>query len=235
MKDPYVYEGTNVLKNELNIQDEQKLIETEAQIFIAKFLYISSITDQLDFKSYKSLQSIHRFLFSDLYKWAGEFRTVNIFKNERVLGGLSIKYSNKNEITSDLRNVFDWSNKILWNHENPQLKEDFSKLMTDLWRIHPFREGNTRSVSVYMKLFSEVNKLGFDDELLSGNPGYLREALVLAAVEEAPEAEYLLRILGDALSLNGKNHRNKGDSGKYRVINDYDVSNYTQKPFQTDQ
>lgn len=235
--DSYVYENTNVLKNKLNIQDEQKLIETEAQVFIANFLNVSSIYDGLDFESHKSLQSIHHFLFSELYTWAGEFRTVDIFKNERILGGLSVKYSNKNKITSDFRKVFDWSDKILWDCENPQLTEDFSKLMTDLWRIHPFREGNTRTVSIYMKLFSEANKLGFDDELLSENPGYLREALVLAAVEEAPETEHLLKILVDALSLNGTSEGNaeEEDAGKYRVINDYDVSNYTQKPFQTDE
>jgi len=37
------------------------------------------------------------------------------------------------------------------------LKEDFAKLMIDLWRIHPFREGNTRIVSIFMKLFAEKN------------------------------------------------------------------------------
>ena len=86
-------------------------METEAQIFIAKFLDMSSIADQLDFKSYKSLQLIHHFIFNDLYTWAGEFRTVDIFKNERVLGGLSVKYSNENEIVSDLKKVFGWSKK----------------------------------------------------------------------------------------------------------------------------
>lgn len=235
MKDPYVYEGTNILRNKLNIQDEQTLIETEAQIFIAKFLDMSSIANQLDFKSYKSLQWIHHFIFSDLYNWAGEFRTVDIFKHERVLGGLSVKYSNENEIVSDLKKAFEWSNKRLWDYDNPQLTEDFSKFMTDLWRIHPFREGNTRTVSVYMNSFAESNELRFDGELLSKRAGYLREALVLAAVEEAPETAHLLKILGDALNLDGTDdERSKeGHPGKYKVINQHDVSKYIQKPFRT--
>lgn len=236
MKDPYVYEGTNVLRNNLSIQDEKRLIDIEAQIFIANFLDISSITDQLDFTSYKSLRLIHHFLFSDLYKWAGEFRTIDIYKSERALGGLSVKYSNENKITFDLKEVFYWSNEILWHYDNSQLTEDFSKLMTDLWRIHPFREGNTRTVSIFMNLFAEANELKFDGELLSKHPGYLREALVLAGVEENPETEHLLKILGDALNLNGTNDENSEEvpPEKYRVINQYDVSEYRQKPFQTD-
>ena len=108
--------------------------------------------------------------------------------------------------------------------------------MTDLWRIHPFREGNTRTVSVYMNLFAEAMELRFDGELLSKHTGYLREALVLAAVEEAPESEHLLKILGDALNLDVTDDEssNEGQPGKYRIINQHDVSKYTQKPFRTD-
>lgn len=237
MKDPYVYEDINVLKNKLNIRVEEELIEIEAQFFIANLLDISSIADQLDFKSYKSLQSIHHFLFNDLYTWAGEFRTVDIFKEEEVLQGLSVQYSDKSKITSGLKDVFDWSKKILWDYGNPQLIEDFAELMTSLWRIHPFREGNTRTVSVFMNLFAEAKELRFDGELLSRHPGYLRNALVLSAVEEAPEPGYLINILGDALNLKVTDEENSeaGQSSKYRVINQYDVAKYRQKPFQTDE
>ncbi|MCA9725984.1 MAG: fic/DOC family protein, partial [Kurthia sp.] len=73
--DPYVYQNSNVLINKLNIMDEQKLIDVEAQLIIASVVDIYSIIDDLDFTDSTSLQIIHRFLFENLYTWAGEFRT----------------------------------------------------------------------------------------------------------------------------------------------------------------
>lgn len=108
--DPYIYTGTNILINKLNIQDEQQLIDIEAQLLIAGILDISSIVHEINFQEYQSLQTIHRFLFHELYSWEGEFRTVNIYKTERVLNGLSIIYSDKDQITSDLKAVFSWAN-----------------------------------------------------------------------------------------------------------------------------
>jgi|SRR5690625_1014718 len=103
--DPYVYKGTNILINKLNIRDEQDLIDVEAQLFIANVLDISSIIPQINFQTYENLQKTHHFLFQELYTWAGKFRTVNIYKAEQVLNGLSITYSDKNQIKSELKNV----------------------------------------------------------------------------------------------------------------------------------
>lgn len=107
--DPYVYEGTNILKNKLNIKDEQVLIDTEAQFFIANMLDMDSIVKEIDMTSSDSVQQVHKFLFQQIYSWAGEFRTVNIHKSEPVLGGLSVIYSEKSKIKQDLINLFNWS------------------------------------------------------------------------------------------------------------------------------
>lgn len=53
-----------------------------------------------------------------------------------------------------------------------------------------------------MKLFADKKGLHFNSELLSQNASYLRDALVLAAVEEAPEPQHLLTIITDALHSN---------------------------------
>lgn len=233
--DPYVYPNSNVLINKLNIQDGQELIDVEAQLLIAGIIDIHSIIDDLDFHDYTCLQTIHRFLFEDLYTWAGEFRKINIYKSEQVLGGLSITYSDKSRIESDLKQIFKWAATINWTHKNPQLPSQFAKFMTDIWRVHPYREGNTRAVSIFMKLFADKQRLSFDAELLSQNAGYLRNALVMAAVDEAPEPSYLHRIITDALSLNTKQILLNADTNqeKYQTIGQYDVTNYEEKPFDT--
>lgn len=233
--DSYVYPNSNVLINKLNIQDEQELIDVEAQLLIAGIIDIHSIIDDLDYYDYTCLQTIHRFLFEDLYTWAGEFRTINIYKSERVLGGLSIKYSEKSQIESDLKQIFKWAAMVDWTHENLQLPSQFAKFMTDIWRVHPYREGNTRAVSIFMKLFADKQGLSFDAELLSQNAGYLRNAIVMAAVDEAPVPSYLHRIITDALSLNPTQILQNADTAqeKYQTIGEYNVMNYEEKPFDT--
>lgn len=233
--DPYIYPNSSVLINKLNIQNEQELIDVEAQLLIAGIIDIHSILEDLDFQDYSCLQTIHRFLFEDLYTWAGEFRTINIYKSERVLGGLSISYSDKSRIKSDLKQIFKWSATINWTYENLQLPSQFAKFMTDIWRVHPYREGNTRAVSIFIKLFADKQGLSFDAELLSQNAGYLRNALVMAAVDEAPEPSYLHRIITDALSLNTTQLLQNADpkQEKYQTIGQYDVTNYEEKPFNT--
>ena len=234
--DPYIYPNTNILINKLNIRDEQQLIDVEAQLLIAGIVDISTITHEIDFQKYESLQIIHDFLFQELYAWAGEFRTVNISKSERVLNGLSVAYSDKNHIASDLKNIFSWAKSRQWSYSNPRLVEDFSAFMTKLWCVHPYREGNTRAVSIFMKLFAEENKLDFNALLLSQHAGYLRNALVLAAVEEAPEPQYLLNMMTDAIDI-VTFHTFKPDdeaSNNYQVIGQYDVYKYEEKPFETD-
>jgi cell filamentation protein len=55
-------------------------------------------------------------LFKEVYSWAGKPRTINIYKTEPVLGGLSVNYSEHNQIMKDLNKIqndidsFDWEN-----------------------------------------------------------------------------------------------------------------------------
>lgn len=234
--DPYIYPNTNTLINKLDIRDEQQLIDVEAQLLIAGILDINTITQKIDFQKHESLQIIHHFLFHELYSWAGEFRTVNISKSEQVLNGLSVAYSDKNQIISDLKTVFSWSESKQWSYSNPSLVKDFSAFMIKLWRVHPYREGNTRTVSIFMKLFADANRLDFNAQLLSQHAGYLRNALVLATVEEAPEPQYLLNMMSDALDVVDFNKIKPDDeaSNNYQVIGKYDVSKYEEKPFEID-
>lgn len=155
--DPYVYLQSNVLKNKFNIQNEQELISIEAQLLIAGILELEKISPTLDFHHSISLQKIHYHLFQPIYDWAGEFRTINIYKSEKVIGNLSITYSDTKNIQSDLEKIFEWSTTIHWNSTNQQIAECFSKFMADIWRVHPYREGNTRTVSIFMKLFANAS------------------------------------------------------------------------------
>lgn len=234
--DPYVYPNSHILKNKLGIKDKDELIQVESQIIIAKLIDIDPLAQRVDFFDVSGIREIHRHLFEDIYEWAGEFRTINIFKEERVLNGLSVDYSTHNRIQADLKAVLAKASACEWTYGNKRLVSDFAGLMARLWRVHPYREGNTRCVSLYMKLFADAQGLEFDDRLLSQNAGYLRNALVLASIGEYSEPEHIERIIGDALQPEGRHAEleQSGDTERdYSHIGEYDVRDYQEVPFTT--
>lgn len=86
------YEGTTCLINKLDIRDEDKLNFVESQITIHKTAELASVKNfgEFDFSHYKA---IHKYLFNELYAWAGEIRTVNMSKK-------GTNFVNVNEIES---------------------------------------------------------------------------------------------------------------------------------------
>ncbi len=73
---------------------------------------------------------IHKFLFGDVYEWAGQYRKINIQKREELLAGRSIWYSNVTEIGADLDKVFAEIKKIDWASLT---REDFAKQIARLF------------------------------------------------------------------------------------------------------
>ncbi len=78
------YENTSCLINKFGITDEKRLALLESKISFAKAseLIANHTVGKFDFSHYKS---IHKYLFNELYDWAGEIRTVNISKKVQTL------------------------------------------------------------------------------------------------------------------------------------------------------
>ncbi|MEG1009562.1 MAG: hypothetical protein RSF67_07110, partial [Clostridia bacterium] len=113
MIDIYVYKNTDVLKNKLNIKLEEKLNEKELEFFCDRF---SELVDmELNVSNIEDFKYIHFYLFQDIFEWAGIFRKINIDKPEKVLGGLSLVYSDYNNIESNFNELFNIMNKIVIN------------------------------------------------------------------------------------------------------------------------
>ena len=68
-----------------------------------------------------------------------------------------------------------------------------------IWQIHPFREGNTRTVVMLLTFFVEHYGYHMDQELLAESAGYVRDAFVMACLDQFSEYEHLERILLDAV------------------------------------
>lgn len=205
MKDPYVYEGSNVLKNNLNIRDLNRLAQAEADITVIKLLTIESIKEKK--LNFDYLKKIHKHIFEDIYPFAGELRTIPISKGEAVLGGDSVRYSNPKEIEKDWNSVRDLMDQIKWNEITlDQKAEVFSIAVAGLWQAHPFREGNTRTTITFASHYAEANGFPLDVELLSVNSQFVRNALVKASDGQYAEYKYLRNIMKDCITLGEENH-----------------------------
>lgn len=210
MRDPYLYKDINVMKNKLNIKEQEKLESAEAAITLSKLLQIT------DFENgsfnIKKLKSINKHIFGDIYEWAGEFRKMNIEKSERVLNGLSVKYSDYKNVEKDAEKVIDKLNSVNnWSKLSlDQQAEKLSKLTAELWRVHCFREGNTRTTITFIELFAKSKGIEIDKTLLKNNSSYVRDSLVLYSIDEYSEGEYLTRIIKDSIvPIQGDNIRKK--------------------------
>lgn len=198
MNDPYLYPDVPVLRNKLGVKVEKTLdlIEAEQSRANMMLLYERGFSD---FSS-EGLCEIHRFLFGDVYDWAGEYRVINIQKREALLGGRSVWYTNVGLIEDGLEKAFESLNAFDWEGcSREAFVSAMARLFPSVWQVHPFREGNTRTVVMLMTLFVESHGYFFDKELLAASAGYVRDAFVMASIDQNSEYEHLERILMDAV------------------------------------
>ena len=125
--------------------------------------------------------AIHRKLFQGIYNHAGKIRDYNITKKEWVLRGDTVLYVNAEDlrraIEYDLEQEKNFSYKGL---SLDKVVEHIAKFVSNLWQIHPFGEGNTRTTAVFTIKY--LRSIGFDvnNDLFAEHSWYFRNALVRA-------------------------------------------------------
>lgn len=197
--DIYLQEGSNVLKNKLGITDETELDMAESGMVRTNMnlLYESGFSDF----TAEGFCELHRRLFSDVYDWAGDYRSINMQKREAILAGKSVWYSNWDTIEKDLHAAFAEIEKVDWQSlTHDEFAKKVARLFPAVWQVHPFREGNTRTTVMMIALFVESFGYYFDYELIAQSAGYVRNAFVLCCFGEYSEYEHLEKILLDAIS-----------------------------------
>ncbi|MDA8233405.1 MAG: Fic family protein [Clostridia bacterium] len=198
MNDPYLYEGSSVLRNLLNIHEEKELNLAEAELSRANMMLLYDYG--FDDFSTQGIKSIHKVLFEDVYAWAGEFRTINIQKREPLLAGISVSYTDWDKIKRDLDVAWEAINRIPWKKlSREEFAAQLARKFPPLWQIHPFREGNTRTIVMLMIFFVEHYGYYFDKDLLAVSAGYVRNAFVMASLGQYSEFEHFEKILLDAI------------------------------------
>ena len=221
MKDPYVYEGSSILINLKDIRDQKKLDEYENAMTSLAIMKLQK--DGMEVNSLNDVFAVHKMLFEKVYSWAGEPRQINIYKEEPVLSGLSVEYCDYKKIRQEIKKLDKEFVSLDWKKlSKKKLVSNTAFYFTFLWKIHPFREGNTRTVSTMMSLYAKKIGLKLDVDFVAEHVKYFRNAMVLNSIGEYAEPEHLEEFLSDALLI-----RNPKDSTeKYKTINGYEVEKY---------
>lgn len=218
MDDIYVYDGTNVLINKRNIRSNEELDQFENAM---TSLAIININRNFKFRDLNDIYEIHRALFENVYDWAGDTRKINIYKEEPVLAGLSVKYEDYKKIKISVTNLNKKFLNTKWEElSKSEIIDNIVRFFSALWQIHPFREGNTRSVSTLMFLFIRKMNLKLNYDFIKEHAKYFRNALVLASIGEYSEYEHITDFLKDAISFKII------DSEKYKTIKNYELDKY---------
>lgn len=212
MKDPYVLED-GTLKNLLGITDYNELKKAEKDIGFIKLTTIDSVlpSPNFDVKAYKKL---HQHIFGDIFSWAGEYRTVPLYKEEVVIPGLSLNYCDYRKIPAELEKSIFELNNVDWNSlDLNQKSQKFTELLAKLWRVHAFRDGNTRATLAFGSLFAKEHGFPMDFHMILDNLTRqvdangkitrfsIRDKFVLAALDpkDYPEPEHLAALFKQSM------------------------------------
>ena len=124
---------------------------------------------------------IHKKLFYNVFSHAGKIRNYNISKKEWVLDGDTVIYGGASLLKETLN--YDFEVEKTFDYSNLNRHEficHIAKFIANIWQIHVFSEGNTRTTAVF--LIKYLRKFGYDvtNDIFAKNAWYFRNALVRA-------------------------------------------------------
>lgn len=124
------------LENKLNITDSAELARTEEKISKTKALELfeNNMLDNFEVGTFKGLRSIHQYLFSDIYDFAGKMRKVNIAKG-------NFRFAPVMYLEAALKNIDTMSQSTF---------DEIIEKYVEMNIAHPFREGNGRSTRIWL-------------------------------------------------------------------------------------
>ena len=125
------------------------------------------------------LKYVHKYLFQDVYEFAGEFRKVDFSKHERILNNDSLSYVDNKLLEQSLD--YDITLEKNKNYKEMNIVDvinNITDFSSRIWQIHPFREGNTRTTALFIEKYLVSLEYNVDNTLFKGKSVYFRNALV---------------------------------------------------------
>jgi cell filamentation protein len=183
----YCYPGTDVLINKLNIKDNQLLSEAERKIVLTKSYELRKNSKIGNFDLDHFLK-IHEFLFEDIYPFAGKFRNENIAKGY-------FSFAEWQYIEPEIKRLFDKlkAENYLQGKSREELVKGLAYYLSELNVLHPFREGNGRTIREF------IRELAFFNGYVLDLQNTTSEELLKASVDSIADTKELEETLNRCL------------------------------------
>ncbi len=210
--DVSIDEARALIKQYYQTKSAHDAVDEEADVASSN---IAKIINEPSFAfSVVGLITIHKRIFDGIFKFAGKIRDVDISKREWVLGGdASVSYQPAFNLREAIE--YDLNREKEFDYTGLQINETIrhlSRFIADLWQIHPFREGNTRTTAVFLIKYLRSMGVPASNEMFKHHSWYFRNALVRASYKGLniqPTTEFVelfLRnvILGESNELSNR-------------------------------
>ena len=167
------------LENKLNIDDSAELARVEEKISKSKAvkLFECNIVEESEIRKFSGLAKIHKFLFDELYDFAGKVRTVNIAKG-------NFRFAPVMYLDAALKHIDDMPQSTF---------DEIIEKYVEMNVAHPFREGNGRSIRIWLGLILKKelksvidwNKVDKEDYLLAMERSPIKDVEIKALLKSA--------------------------------------------------
>ena len=143
----YCYPESNILINKLGIKNHDELIAAEREITSLKIAMAKAepIQGRFDFEH---LKAIHKFIFEEIYTWAGEIRHVNISKGNQFCLSQNIEM-----YAADIFAKLKAENYLV--DYNGNIAHRLAYYLSEINVLHPFREGNGRTQRLFIEYLAD--------------------------------------------------------------------------------
>lgn len=200
---PYFVPGTTVLRNEFGATSARMLADLEFVATAGRMVQWLCHPLPLTPDDALDARTLHRHLFSDVYAWAGTYRTTELRRGEHGFAWQSA-------IAARMTTIHRWARAVVAAcaaHDTPRLAYELSRIYAEFNHIHPFREGNGRTGGLLLQTLA-----GYCGRRLDMT-GITRAEWYAAAADSMPrrrdgQASHrpFLYLLGPALEKEGPGH-----------------------------
>lgn len=183
--DPYVYPGTDVLRNKLDLRDGELLQAAELELGLHGLLRLTTRPLKLPI-GVPRLKAIHKAIFGEIYEWAGQFRENTGSMQKYRPAGYPVVYPPSTYIPQEMDRIFAElkAEKNLRGLSLGAFAERAAFYYGEMDGTHPFREGNSRTLRQFFSDLARVAGYELDWSEVAGTEAS-REALYRARDEAA--------------------------------------------------
>ena len=158
-------------------KDEINHNELECDFVSARIVELLEI-DNFEL-SVEYLKYVHKFIFQDVYEFAGEFREIDFSKHEKILNNDSVAYGDCKSLKESLEYDITLEKEKDYKEMNiVEVINSITKFSSSIWQVHPFREGNTRTTALFIEKYLISLGYSVDNVMFKDKSVYFRNALV---------------------------------------------------------